>query len=795
MATANPYAQYQWRDDPARKVTSQFSTATAPAFGAQNVAQGAQPTKPDAVNGAAVASPWSVSGGGQQPKPFVVPGTQQSGQQGSFASLIANAQAPRAENMTSANQAIGQMLAPSVGPSAEGSRALSDLDKQQAEQTRQVQEQSALSGRMATGQSQGDTLRLSERIMANRADAVGQVAASDAERNNQRQQQGLSSFLSMESLGQQAQASQAQLDQAAQQFAASYGLSRDQLSETMRQFDTKLDFDKWATQAGIDQKTAEQLWQSSENDKARASQEKLGFADLSIKEKSLAQEGQQFKDELSFKKYATDRGFTDAEMQRAWQSIQNQAEITSREKLGFADLTVKEKQLAQDGAQFKDELAFKKYATDRGFTDAEAQRAWQATQNQAEITSREKLGFAGLSIQEKELAQQGAQFNDRLSFDKWATQAGLDDKSAERIWQANENQLGRSIQQYIADKGFDIDEKQLTETVRQFDSKQSFDKWATQAGLDQQASELVWKSNENDIQRKYESGERLSTEEHQVNLQKLQGDIDTNKVKLQQVLNLQTMEQQNNNDLIMADVQNRYQVNRDTSAMTHEQAMTDLKQNYAIELQKAGFGHDESMQAAEIYASNAQKEMDREMQTLEARAELAYKYEALASQEGLSKQEIELKRETMNNQMSLGMEQLGLDKKKVEAALKSDEFNDRAGSIATFMEMAGDNKDAMDRAVNMYLELLGDPKLPGGALLTKEEIQAAKQGLEDGTLADVAAQTEADKAKYQEENKNAYDITKDASVGFTDQLAKGNVINAGKKALSVVKLIDPTSWW
>lgn len=472
------------------------------------------------------------------------------------------------------------------------------------------------------------------------------------------------------------------------------------------------------------------------------------------------------------------------------------AEIASREKLGFADLSIREKSLAQEGQQFTDELQFKKYATDRGFTDAEAQRAWQATQNDKQIASQEKLGFAGLTVKEKELAQQGQQFSDRLSFDKWATQAGLDAKTADRIWQATENSLERNLKQYIADKGFDIDAKQLTETVRQFDSKLDFDKWATKAGIDQQNAELIWKSNENDIQRKYDTGERLSTEEHQVRLQTLQGEIERGKLELQNVLGLKTLEQQHANDLDIQAVTNQYQVNRDNTAMSHEQAMEAMKNEYATMLQKRGFDQQTAMQAAEIQANSVEKQMDRELSAMEAKAELLYKYESLRSQENLSQKEIDLKRDAFNQETAISLKQLGLDEKKVNSAIQSQQFQDRAGQIATFMEMAGDNKDATDRAVRMYIDLLADPSMPGGALMTAEEKAAALQGLKTAAAADAVAQTEAEKAAYQEKNKNAVDITKDATIGAVDQLSKGNI---GKSLelglLKPIKLINPTNWW
>jgi len=265
----NQYAQYQWKDDPARRVAGQIATAKPPSFGAQNVAQGAQPTQSDAVTG---ASPWAPA----KSSPFTIPGATPVNP-GSFSQMLAKAQAPREANLAAANTTISQMLAPQTEPSAEGQRALSDLDKQQAEQARQLKEQSALSGRLATGQSVGDSLRLSERLMTNRADAAGQVAAADAERNNQRQQQGFNQFMGMEQLGEQSRATQTQADLARAAMAQSERFKQidvaqadKQLAQQASQSASQQDFTREMTRLGYDQEAINRAWQSAEAEKGRA---------------------------------------------------------------------------------------------------------------------------------------------------------------------------------------------------------------------------------------------------------------------------------------------------------------------------------------------------------------------------------------------------------------------------------------------------------------------------------------------------------------------------------------------
>jgi hypothetical protein len=168
-----------------------------------------------------------------------------------------------------------------------------------------------------------------------------------------------------------------------------------------------------------------------------ASQEKIAFADLSQREKQFARTAAQTDNELDFKKLALAQGATEAEAQRAWQASENAKSIGSQEKIAFADLSQREKQFARTAAQTDNELDFKKLALAQGATEAEAQRAWQSRENAKAITSQENVAYSQLSAQEKQAAGQLSLAKDRLEFDKLATQMQLDDKSKERVWQAN----------------------------------------------------------------------------------------------------------------------------------------------------------------------------------------------------------------------------------------------------------------------------------------------------------------------------------------------------------------------
>ncbi len=67
---------------------------------------------------------------------------------------------------------------------------------------------------------------------------------------------------------------------------------------------------------------------------------------------------------------------------------------------------------------------------------------------------------------------------------------------------------------------------------------------------------------------------------------------------------------------------------------------------------------------------------------------------------------MEVRKTEIGNQLSLGLQQLGLDKMKIDATIKSQEFQDSMGLMATMLEMAGDDPDAVEFASKNFLGFL-----------------------------------------------------------------------------------------
>lgn len=645
---ANQYANYQWRDDPARKISTQMATVQGPAYSQTAVAQGAQPQANDGVTGAPVANPWGA--GGDSSRPFTVKGAAPA--QTSFSSMLANAAPPREQNMAAAQSSISQLLGAS-GPSAEGQRALSDLDKQQAEQARQIKEQSALSGRLATGQNVGDSLRLSEKLMAQRADAEGQVAAADAERNNQRQQQGFSQFLGLEQLGQQSADSE-----------ASRELARAQMAQN----------------------------------------ERFKNIDVTQQDKQMAQQASQFASQQDFQKWALEQGWNQDQINRAWQSSE-----------------------AEKGRQF----TAGENALNRQFTAGES--ALDRAVNQSQFAQT-------LGLNKQQFAESIRQFNSKQDYDKWALQQGISQQEADRLWQSKEADKAREFtskesaldrelnaSQFKAKLG--LDEKQLAENIRQFNSRQEFDTWAKNLDVSQADADRLWKAQQDDIQRKWQSGENLSQQEHEVFMQSLQEKAETARMNLNQVLNLQTLDQQNKYNQDLEVLRQNYENSRTTQGFSHEEAMQQMQADLQKQLQAQGFTNDQAMQAAQLQAQAIEADRNRAFEDKIQTAQLLQQNSQFLANFGLDKQKVDLQSKQIMADIANNAERLGMDKKEFEAALSNNEFNKSLQTASILTQQFGDSPEMLEKASDLVWE-----GLYKGGLVSQAEYEAGKLSAKASTF-------------------------------------------------------------
>lgn len=260
------------------------------------------------------------------------------------------------------------------------------------------------------------------------------------------------------------QGGQSDLDRAlaSSQFAETMGLNRQQLAETIRQFNTKEAFDRWAVERGISAQEANNLWQSRENDKARETQER-------IVDKQLALDASKFNTEQDFKRYALERGYSEEAVNRAWQSDEATKERQSRETIANSQIGSQERMLAYE----------------QTFQAAEADK--NRTLESMLSTDRIKAQY--------QLAEMDQTFQERMQATGYIQTKDL---------QAMRQDFEKSLQ----DSGIAADmAKQLAD--QQFTALQA-------------QNDRVFNATQNEMQRAWETGERIGAQDYTTSIKQLE---------------------------------------------------------------------------------------------------------------------------------------------------------------------------------------------------------------------------------------------------------------------------------
>ena len=291
-----------------------------------------------------------------------------------------------------------------------------------------------------------------------------------------------------------------------------------QLGEGARQFDNQFEFEKWASERGFDENAIDRAWKDSQQERGISSTEKIAFAGLNQQERALAEDARQFDNRFEFDLWAEQNNMDENQRDRVWSAMMTEKtmaherdlemlrtdndrwKVTQAEnltKLGWdqetaltlanmqansiersldrqldaqiaqGQLDSADKDRAQQAAQFKTKMDFDVWAEENNIAQADADRIWQSAEQAKDRTAVALEGSAdralqyeiqkgNLAVEEWGLALQAMQAADRLEFDAWATQAGLDDASAERIWRSTEAAKDRQL-----DVGLDYLDKQF----------------------------------------------------------------------------------------------------------------------------------------------------------------------------------------------------------------------------------------------------------------------------------------------------------------------------------------------
>jgi len=308
----------------------------------------------------------------------------------------------------------------------------------------------------------------------------------------------------------------------------------------------------------------------------------------------------------------------------------------------------------------------------------------------------------------------------------------LDDAEKARLWNATEadkqraydsgeRQLDRALSSSQFAEKLGLDKAQLSEQIRQFDSREAFDTWAKKLDVSQAEADRIWKSNQDDIMRKWQSGERLSSQEHEVAMQGLQEKADIAKMERNQVLNLQTMEQQNAYDQMMLGQKAMYDDLRMRQEFSHEESMAKMQSALQSELMRQGYTQDQALQASRLEADRIENERNRAFQDKIEFARLAQENSQFLSQFGLDKQRVQMQSDQIKASIANEAERLGMDKKTFEAAMQDAAFAKNIETAAIMAEKFGDSPEMLEKSTDLIWE-----GLYKGGLVSKEEYDAGK---------------------------------------------------------------------
>jgi hypothetical protein len=321
------------------------------------------------------------------------------------------------------------------------------------------------------------------------------------------------------------------------------------LAQEAYQFGSKQDFDKWALEKNLDNETAQRVWQSVENTKQQASTEKVaGMQNDTERWKT------QYQGNLTQQGWSHESAMQATEIQAAINKDSLDRELNKY--IADQGFSMEDKKLAQEAVLAGDELSFKKWAAESGYTQDAIARAWQSAENALARTSeetqnREKIQAAAyqseldrsltrdieagkLSQADKELAQQAVQFNTEEEYKKWAVGQGILETQATQAWQSAENAKDRAQSLVIANNQLYLETQKLTASIDQFDKTYGLESSKYASSLTQ------WQSEFNQKVKEYDTASGLE------------------KAKLAQ--DLQIANNQMNNSIMLATLDNEFKL-------------------------------------------------------------------------------------------------------------------------------------------------------------------------------------------------------------------------------------------
>jgi hypothetical protein len=225
-----------------------------------------------------------------------------------------------------------------------------------------------------------------------------------------------------------------------------------------------------------------------------------------------------------------------------------------------------------------------------------------------------------------------------------------------------------------------------------------------------QASDQVFQRLMDENDKKWLTGERLSAQEHEENIQIIQNRHDESMINLKHVLNLEIQENQH----IFEDATMKANI-------AHEYALTELKyseeqalqhsQNVFIErMTELGFTHDQASQASKHL--NDMALLNREIESKEnmLTVQMAAQDKQFAAELGLKEQEIQLQKDALLNDIR----NLDLKERELSHIIEMENVQNDLNMVATAMELLPDDEEVLkpftDRLFHTLASELGIPE-------------------------------------------------------------------------------------
>lgn len=307
------------------------------------------------------------------------------------------------------------------------------------------------------------------------------------------------------------------------------------------------------------------------------------------------------------------------------------------------------------------------------------------------------------------------------------------------------NQQQLDLQKQLGLGNLSLEQQKVANQASQFTSQLDYQKYALQKGMDQHTADLAWQANQQAIQQKWQTGERLSSEEFTTLINTNQQTFDAAQNSLNRTLQLNMQSNAQGFQAAQTAAAQAFDKAMQESGFDQQRALQASQQVFQQEMQKAGFTQEQTMQAAQLtqQANLAKQQMD--LQETMHMADLAQSDKQFGQKLGLDYAQLtDQKQQFMMNlqeqktefgkQFGMAMDELGLKKEQVNQALGDDQFQQQLEKAQIGMQLAKDNPDAMAPFAKSLAETMGkalgmtDDQIHQGVLVGDAKTLIQNQG-------------------------------------------------------------------